>query len=118
MVKSKYKAENSEDELMRQRLWCKHNQHIKNFHTAQYRALKKHATPNWLTEKHWHQIKSIYEEAKRLTKVTGIPHQVDHIYPLNGENGSGLHVPWNLQILTANENNCKNNKVISIYLQS
>lgn len=55
-------------------------------------------------------IRAIYREAARLTKETGIPHEVDHIVPLSHPLICGLHVEGNLQVLTAETNRLKNNQ--------
>lgn len=75
-----------------------------------YQAKKLQATPHWLTKKDHDRIKHIYWMADLITKITGEQHHVDHITPLQGENVCGLHVPENLQILTATENLSKGNK--------
>ena len=49
-----------------------------------------------------------YEDAKRLTEETGIKHEVDHTWPLSK---GGPHLPWNLQVLTKEENRTKGAKV-------
>jgi hypothetical protein len=74
--------------------------------TARQLRIKK-ATPSWADKE---SIKQFYIEAQRLTKETGVPHEVDHIIPIAGKLVSGLHVPSNLQILTAEENQRKNAK--------
>lgn len=57
-----------------------------------------------LCDKYDSEIKEIYMKAH----VEGLT--VDHIVPLNGKNVCGLHVPWNLQLLTKLENTRKGNK--------
>lgn len=68
-----------------------------------YKHKKKNRTPKWLTKKQKKEIQNIYKN-----RPDG--YHVDHIVPINGVNVSGLHVPWNLQYLTAQENIAKKNK--------
>lgn len=76
---------------------------------AKRRAAKLQRTPKWLTVEDLLTIRKIYEDARRIEKETGVKHHVDHIYPLQGRKVSGLHVPGNLQILTAAQNLKKHN---------
>ena len=78
------------------------------------RAAKLYATPPWLTKEQLLEMENIYIECARITEKTGIPHEVDHIIPLQGKNVCGLHVPWNLQILPAkgsDGNRSKGNRI-------
>lgn len=78
-------------------------------------ARKKHiklATPKWLTKDQKLQIRAFYEEAERLKSETGVDYEVDHIVPVRGGIVSGLHVPWNLRVITAAENQKKNRKLL------
>ena len=72
-----------------------------------YLAQRDLATPKWADLQ---AIDTIYQMARFKTIETGIPHHVDHIVPLRSEFVSGLHVGWNLQIITATENLKKGNR--------
>lgn len=70
---------------------------VLQFEAWKRRNRVQRAIPAWANKS---AIAAIYEQATRLTKETGIPHQVDHIIPIQGKNVCGLHVEHNLQILT------------------
>ena len=70
------------------------------------------ATPKWLTAEQKLEIRFHYRLAIALSRSTKIPHAVDHIIPLQGEDVCGLHVPWNMQVLTQDENLQKSNKLV------
>lgn len=66
-------------------------------------------TPPWLNSSHMAEIESIYEYCSAL-RQTGLDYHVDHIVPLRGDSVSGLHVPWNLQVIPGSENMSKGNR--------
>lgn len=70
---------------------------------ARRRVRLREATPLWVDRA---EIRAIY----KLAAVLGM--HVDHIHPLRGRNFSGLHVPWNLQLLSPEENYRKGNKLV------
>jgi 5-methylcytosine-specific restriction endonuclease McrA len=71
------------------------------------RAIIKQAMPAWANRM---EIAALYKEASRIWEETGIEHHVDHIIPLTHPQVCGLHVPSNLQVLSAKENLSKSNK--------
>jgi hypothetical protein len=75
------------------------------------RASLLKATPPWLSLIQYAQIEEFYELAQARKMQTGIEIHVDHIVPLQGKGVRGLHVPWNLQLLTEKENCSKHNKM-------
>lgn len=72
----------------------------------------KNATPPWLSYFQKQEMRALYQQAATITKVTGQRYVVDHIVPLNGVDVCGLHVPWNLRVITQEENLKKSNKLV------
>ena len=107
--KRKWAKENKEYKKECNRKWAEENPDKVNAIKARRRARKLRATPKWLTQEQDLEIKLIYKTARELEDMDGVKRHVDHIVPLKGKDVRGLHVPWNLQILTAEQNLSKNN---------
>lgn len=87
--------------------WKRKNPAKHAAHTMQRKAAKLQRTPAWADTD---EIQKFYDEARRISKETGLLHHVDHIVPLQGKNVSGLHVQNNLQVLGAKDNMLKGNR--------
>ena len=57
-------------------------------------------------------MRNLYLKAQELTKIAGERYVVDHIIPLISPEVCGLHVPWNLRVITQEENLKKYNKLV------
>jgi len=66
-----------------------------------YRARCRQAMPPWVDRK---AILAVYKEAKQRGM------SVDHVVPLKGATFCGLHVQWNLQIISLADNIRKGNR--------
>jgi hypothetical protein len=76
------------------------------------------ATPPWANQR---KIAEFYDEAERLTRLTGKPHHVDHMVPLLGPRAKigpfkgerlvyGFHCEANLRVIPGDENCSKSNR--------
>ena len=113
-----YRQTNKEKISKRVKKWCEDNRDKRQLYWSNYRSAKLQATPKWLTKEDNDKMLEFYTESSRRTKETGIKHHVDHVMALQGKDFCGLHVPWNLQVLTASENSSKSNKNIEDYSSS
>lgn len=105
----KYREQNREEIRERKSKYQKENPHKNAAKSKKYSTSKLHRTPKWLTKTHLIEIEDMYWCSMESERILGYKHHVDHVVPLQGKYVSGLHVPWNLQILTQTENTQKSN---------
>lgn len=110
-LNQQYYLENSKELIQKQLIWMKNNPAKVNAVQMKRNCAKKNRTPKWLTNKQIDEIRQFYIKASEMTKKENIKYEVDHIIPLQGKNVCGLHVPWNLQILTKQQNLKKGNRM-------
>ena len=110
-IKNSSKWQNNNKERYREiAKKCYENTKHKRFaYQALARAAKRNAVPKWINEELKQEIQKFYVEARLKTRETGTKYEVDHIVPLMGETVCGLHVPWNLRVITQFENRSKRN---------
>jgi hypothetical protein len=105
-----WQQENKEKAKERLIQWYKDHPGMRAFYSS---TRKKHiyqATPSWLTEFDYTQIKCIYQVCSLRNNESDDSWHVDHVVPIRGKTVCGLHVPWNLRVITAKENMTKSNK--------
>lgn len=87
--------------------WAKDHPEVMAARAMRRLELKRIATPAWADME---SIESLYCAAKMKTHETGIKWHVDHIVPIKSEIVCGLHVHWNMRLLTASDNIAKGNR--------
>ena len=95
-----------------QKAWKERNLLWVRADTKNRRRKHRQATPPWLTRAQKSEMRELYKIAITMTKTTGEKYVVDHIVPLRSELVCGLHVPWNLRVITQEENLKKSNQFV------
>lgn len=74
-------------------------------------AYRSHIKERTLKKYMFDKVIEMYRACKSIQIVSGTKHHLDHICPIKGNGVSGLHVFWNLRIVSAYDNQRKTNKV-------
>lgn len=107
----KWLEENREKSRAASARWRESNLATAAANAARRKAKLLQRTPSWADHD---KIRRFYIQARELTEQTGVEHEVDHIYPLQGKLVSGLHVETNLRVIPKSENRSKGSRLIHI----
>jgi 5-methylcytosine-specific restriction endonuclease McrA len=102
-----WKNRNRERDCATRKAWREANPAIRNATQGRRKAAKLRATPPWVDHE---AINFVYRQAAAHDMT------VDHIHPLQHPRLCGLHVPWNLQLLSREENSAKGNRTFPLEL--
>lgn len=81
--------------------------HVENEKSTRRKRAIEGATPAWSDR---NKVLEIYEQARKVSELTGIQHHVDHVVPLNSKKVCGLHNEFNLRVIPAIDNLKKHNR--------
>lgn len=99
--KRQYKARQDQEEIKAwYRKYRKENREKFAHFAPARRAKLAERMPPWVNPT---ELRAVYRKAGELRKL-GLGMHVDHIVPLRGRTVSGLHVPWNLDIIPSEDN--------------
>jgi hypothetical protein len=104
---------NPEADRESKRKYKKNNLHKGRADAQKRNTIKLKAMPKWLSDDHKAFMEVTYAMAVEMERRCEIKFHVDHIHPLQGETVCGLHVPWNLRVITATENIRKGNRLVA-----
>lgn len=111
LVKARAAARPKEEKAKWKRAYKDRNKDVYNALNSFRKRRHREATPKWLTYQQKQNIKALYMQAITMSNITGERYVVDHIVPLINDAVCGLHVPWNLRVITQEENLIKSNKM-------
>lgn len=106
----KYVVENPEKRKETMRLYRQRTRPLQLSYARKRQAAKLQRTPKWLAENDFWMMQEAYHLAELRTKLFNFTWHVDHIIPLRGKLVSGLHTPYNLQVIPGKDNVSKANR--------
>lgn len=109
--RKRWRTENRETHLAGLKKWRESNRSARAALQAKRRTVHQKATPAWAN---LDAVVAFYVLAEARTKSTGVPHEVDHIEPLQGKHVCGLHNEFNLRVVPASVNRSKGNRPSNI----